>query len=179
MKRLITGLFVMAIILLPMPATAKTTYRYTTQTVSLKESVTGAAVRKVKKNTKCTLVQSGKQYARIKYKGKAYYCKAIYLSNKKAVKKYTGAQFKWLGVVKFNGVKYTWYSQRVLPGRGLKIPGRHLDGQGFVCDSKGYIVLGSSTSNRGKIVPTPFGRYGKVYDAGCGGSKWFDCYVGW
>lgn len=92
---------------------------------------------------------------------------------------YSGAYFRKAGAINWQGKKFTWYSQRVLPGYGLKIPGRHVDSQGFVCDSNDMIVLGSNAANRGKVIATPFGKWGKVYDAGYVGTYWFDCYVNW
>lgn len=83
------------------------------------------------------------------------------------------------GVLRYNGTKWTWYTQRILPGQGLNIPGRHLDENGLVCDGDGNVVLASSTSNRGQVVDTPFGKQGKVYDAGNGGSSWYDVYTDW
>lgn len=83
------------------------------------------------------------------------------------------------GVLHNNGSKWTWYTQRILPGQGLNIPGRHLDENGLVCDGDGNVVLASSTSNRGQVVDTPFGKQGKVYDAGNGGSSWYDVYTDW
>ena len=81
--------------------------------------------------------------------------------------KYSAKYFKRMGVIRWGGYKWTWYSQRVLPGGGLKIPGRHVDKSGYVCDKKNRIVLSSSTVKRGKVVKTPFGKKGKVYDTGC------------
>lgn len=83
------------------------------------------------------------------------------------------------GVLHNNGAKWTWYSQKILPGQGLNIPGRHVDENGLVCDGDGNVVLASSTSNRGQVIDTPFGKQGKVYDAGNGGSSWYDVYTDW
>lgn len=77
------------------------------------------------------------------------------------------------GVIYYNGNKYTYYSQRVLPGGGLDIPGRHTEG-GFVRDGDGYIVIASDQPN-GTVIETPFG-YGKVYDSGTSGNH-YDIYV--
>lgn len=77
------------------------------------------------------------------------------------------------GVVHSNGNKFTYYSQSVLPGGGLNIPGRHVDG-GFVKDADGYIVVANSAAN-GTVVNTPFGK-GKVYDKGTSGNH-YDIYV--
>lgn len=86
---------------------------------------------------------------------------------------YSYSQFMSMGVINWNGYKYTYYSQSVLPGGGLNIPGRHVSG-GFVRDADGYIVLANSSSN-GTILPTPFGQ-GKVYDKGTYGNH-IDIYV--
>lgn len=76
----------------------------------------------------------------------------------------TYGQFMNMGVVNWGGQRWTYYSQSVLPGYGLNIPGRHVDG-GYVCDGDGYIVLARNNSYRyGDIVHTPFGRDGKCYD---------------
>lgn len=151
--------------------------RYTTQTVALRDSRTGETLRKVKRNTKVDQIKAGKVWARVTYKGEKFKVKTKHLANRKAVRKCTGARFKRTGVVFWDNHKFTWYSQRALPGHGLKIPGRHVDKQGFVCDKYGYIVLGSNTANRGRIIPTPFGKFGKVYDAGWVGTYWFDVYT--
>lgn len=77
-------------------------------------------------------------------------------------------EFKFMGVVEEDGVRYTWYSQNVLPGGGLdelNANGRHVEG-GFVVDGDGYIAVASSDYEKGAIVDTPFGE-AKVYDTGC------------
>ena len=91
---------------------------------------------------------------------------------------YTPGQFQNLGVVYYGDYKWTWYSERVLPGGGLKIPGRHNDENGYICDEDGYICLASSTLKKGTIVDTPFGKQGKIYDSGCAVGT-VDVYVGW
>ena len=91
--------------------------------------------------------------------------------------------FKWMGTCHYNGWKWTYYSQRVLPGGGLSIPGRHVDSDGFVCDENGYIVLASTVAQDKKDVAvywTPFGRWGKVYDFCDGVSEaTLDVYCDW
>ena len=91
---------------------------------------------------------------------------------------YTPCQFQNLGVVYYGDYKWTWYSERVLPGGGLKIPGRHNDENGYICDKDGYICLASSTLSKGTILNTPFGKQGKIYDCGCAVGI-VDVYVGW
>ena len=75
------------------------------------------------------------------------------------------------------GLKETWYSQRVLPGGGLSIPGRHVNSEGFVCDGDGYICVSSSTYPKGTVIETSRGM-GKVYDTGCAPGV-LDIYVNW
>lgn len=91
---------------------------------------------------------------------------------------YTPHEFKVLGVLYWGDWRWTWYSQRVLPGGGLNIPGRHVDENGYVCDENGYICLASSALSWGTIVDTPLGKIGRVYDDGC---DWdvLDVYVDW
>lgn len=91
---------------------------------------------------------------------------------------YTPGQFQNLGVVYYGDYKWTWYSERVLSGGGLKIPGRHNDENGYICDEDGYICLASSTLSKGTILNTPFGKQGKIYDSGCAVGT-VDVYVGW
>lgn len=80
---------------------------------------------------------------------------------------YTPDQFKFLGVIEWNGWRWTWYSQNVLPGNGLNIPGRHVDENNYICDENDYICLATYELPQGTVVDTPFGKQGKVYDTGC------------
>ena len=81
------------------------------------------------------------------------------------------------GRLYYGDYQYTWYSERVLPGYGLAIDGRHIDEDGFVCDGDGYICVASGLLDKGTVVDTPFGE-GKVYDCGCPGNV-LDIYVNW
>jgi len=81
------------------------------------------------------------------------------------------------GVNYYNGYKETYYSQRVLPGGGLNIPGRHVASDGTIRDSDGYIVVASSDLAYGTVVQTSLGS-GKVYDSGCQ-SGVIDIYTDW
>lgn len=86
--------------------------------------------------------------------------------------------FQTAGVVyDESGTRYTWYSEQVLPGGGLDIPGRYTDEEGFVRDEAGNIAVASSDHEKGTAVDTPFGP-GVVYDTGCA-SGTVDIYVGW
>lgn len=84
-----------------------------------------------------------------------------------------------MGVKYFNGHRETWYSQRVLPGNGLNIPGRHVASDGTIRDVDNYIVLASDLSyaSRGSIIMTSLGP-GKVYDTGCAYGT-IDIYTDW
>lgn len=81
------------------------------------------------------------------------------------------------GVVYFNGHRETYYSQKVLPGGGLNIPGRHVASDGTIRDADGYICVASSDLPWGTIVETSLGT-GKVYDSGCA-SGTIDIYTDW
>ncbi len=90
----------------------------------------------------------------------------------------SGVLTKSGGVNQFNGRRETWYSQRVLPGGGLNIPGRHVEpSDGTVRDGEGYICVAASDLPRGTVVETSLGT-GKVYDTGCAAGT-TDVYVDW
>ena len=63
-----------------------------------------------------------------------------------STKLYSIESFMFTGRVHWNNKQFTYYSERVLPGGGLRIPGRHTE-DGFVKDGDGYIVLASSNQN--------------------------------
>lgn len=90
-----------------------------------------------------------------------------------------GALNPYVGVVYFNGHKETYYSQRVLPGDGLNIPGRHVAGDGTIRDGEGYICVAADPSYLpyGSLVETSLGA-GKVYDSGCDYGT-IDIYTDW
>lgn len=129
------------------------------------------------------------KWHKIKYKGKIRYVHSAYVNKKKPKKKnknnnitskakYSASAFRRAGVIHWGGYRWTWYSQRVLPGGGLKIPGRHVDGNGYVCDGSGYICIASGRLSKGTIISTPLGKSAKVYDY-CGTSGTIDVYVNW
>lgn len=86
----------------------------------------------------------------------------------------------------FNGVhsdssgwSYTYYSENVLPGGGLDIPGRHVDDEGYVCDADGNICIASDDLEYGTVVSVPFGSgTAVVYDSGSGYGN-LDIYTSW
>lgn len=90
-------------------------------------------------------------------------------------KLYSLQQFMFSGVVNWGGYKFTYYSQSVLPGGGLVIPGRHVNKDGYVADKDGYIVLAGSAP-KGTVYETPFGYKGKIYDRGTYGNH-LDVYI--
>lgn len=88
-----------------------------------------------------------------------------------------GSLTKSKGVNQYNGRRETWYSQRVLPGGGLNIPGRHVAEDGTIRDADGYICVAASDLAKGTIVDTSLGA-GKVYDSGCAAGT-TDIYTDW
>ena len=91
---------------------------------------------------------------------------------------YSGSSFRTCGVIWYNGYKWTWYSQRILPGGGLDIPGRHVDESGYVCDGEGYICIASCDLAKGTVIDSPLGKPAKVYDY-CPTSGTIDTYTNW
>lgn len=83
------------------------------------------------------------------------------------------------GVVYYNGHKETYYSERVLPGGSLNIPGRHVADDGTIRDSDGYICVASDPNFMpyGTILVTSLGP-AKVYDSGCAYGT-IDIYTSW
>ena len=76
-----------------------------------------------------------------------------------------------------DGTKYTWYSENVLPGGGLDIPGRHVGDGGYVMDGDGNICVASSDHEVGTVLETPYGT-AVVYDTGCPNGT-VDVYTSW
>ena len=89
---------------------------------------------------------------------------------------YSSSDLQFMGEIYSGGYRWTWYSQNVLPGGGLDIPGRHVDENGYVCDANDRICLASTDYGYGTVVSTPFGKEGCVYDSGCD-SGTLDVYV--
>ena len=184
MKKLIRGLLIITFIVVALTAcrpakVQAATYRYTTQKVALRKH--HKTIKVVKRNTRLRVVKSGKKWAKVRYKGKTYLVRKKFLHKERSPKRYTAREFRQAGVINWHGYMFTWYTQRILPGGGLSIPGRYLDRNGFVCDKDDYIVVAITPADRRAhtIVATPFGKYGKCYDCGCGGSQWRDIYTNW
>lgn len=83
------------------------------------------------------------------------------------------------GAIYYNGHKETYYSEKVLPGTSLNIPGRHVANDGTIRDGDGYIAVAANTSylSKGTIVKTSLGP-AKVYDSGCSYGV-IDIYTSW
>lgn len=81
------------------------------------------------------------------------------------------------GINYYNGVKESYYSQKVLAGGGLNIPGRHVAADGTIRDADNYIVVASDTQAKGSTGHSSLGAY-KVYDTGVGHSG-IDVYTNW
>lgn len=85
----------------------------------------------------------------------------------------------YLGALYFNGHKETYYSEHVLPGGGLEIPGRHVADDGTIRDEDGFICVAADPDflEKGSTVLTTLGP-AKVYDCGCAYGT-VDVYVSW
>lgn len=83
------------------------------------------------------------------------------------------------GAQYWGGHKETYYSQRVLPGTSLNIPGRHVADDGTVRDGDGFICVAANPSfmAKGSVLITSLGP-AKVYDSGCAHGI-IDIYVNW
>lgn len=114
----------------------------------------------------------------VKYENQILFAWSEYLSKDKPKKLdpvdkirtdmiYSASDLKFRGAINWGGWRWTWYSQNVLPGGGLSIPGRHVDENNYICDENGYICLASGSLAKGTVVDTPFGKQGKIYDCGC------------
>ena len=181
--------------------------KYTTTGVNIRAeaSLQAKIIKTVPINTKLQVVDSEAEWVEVIEEENTYYIYSKYLSNKKTditvssrgnvertittTKSNNNNNIKTKGssssnpltkskgVVYYNGHRETWYSQKVLPGGGLKIPGRHVDSRGLVCDGNGYICVASSDLTKGTIVETSLGT-GKVYDSGCAKNT-IDIYTNW
>ena len=93
---------------------------------------------------------------------------------------YSGERLsKGKGAQYYHGHKETYYSQRVLPGTSLNIPGRHVADDGTIRDGDGFICVAADPGflGRGSVIMTSVGP-AKVYDSGCAYGV-IDIYVNW
>ena len=186
MKKGILILFAFALITMPMSAQAKDLTRYATKKLWLKDSASknGNDVVEIKVATKLIVTNQGKTWSMVKYNDQDLFIESQYLHKDKAVNKWKGKSFKRKGRGKWNKCSWTWYTSRRKGSGTVKgIPKRHLDKKrGLILDKDGYVCLASGRSNKKKkkVVATPFGLYGKVYDTnGRNNNKWFDVYTNW
>jgi hypothetical protein len=85
----------------------------------------------------------------------------------------TGQQFKSAGVVYMNGIRYTYYSSKVL--YHYRTSEWYADSNGFYRTADGYLVVACDFLPQGSTVSTPWGT-GIVLDSGAG-SNTVDMYV--
>ena len=153
---------------------------YVKKKLGLYKEVFSGKVYTIKKHKKLTQIAKVNGISVIKYKKKYLFTKSGNLINKLPTPKYSARYFKHRGVIRWNGWKWTWYSSRELAGSGLRIPGRHVDSHGYICDKDGYMCIASNQHRlkKGTVVRTPFGKKGKVYDCGCAYNT-LDVYTNW
>ncbi len=129
-------------------------------------------------------------WSKVVYNGGVYYMHSDYLTEVyeanafDSTYDYTDAvimpgEFRFMGEEFWGDYRWTYYSEQVLPGGALDIPGRHTDENGYVCDAYDNICLASDFLEKGTVVATPFGKNGRVYDCGCGDNITLDVYVNW
>lgn len=171
--------------------------KYTTTGVNLRvgPGLDSNIIRVLPINTEIQVFITETKWAEVKEGENIYYIHSDYISDKKTElpkpivtsrggnlttrtkSSSNGVLTKSKGVNYFNGHKETWYSQKVLPGGRLKIPGRHVAEDGTIRDKDNYICVASSDYTKGTIVETSLGT-GKVYDCGCA-SGTIDIYTNW
>lgn len=175
------------ILIIPIITQAKTIYKYTTITVKLRNEATGKIIYTIPRNTKLQVLKNKKTQVKVKYKQNIFSVKKKFLNseslpNEKKSKQYI-KKLRNRNLIHWRKRKYTFYTSRSFPIYKLSVPGLHLDKNGFFCDKNDYIILGSSRKNKAnkKIIATPFGKYGKVYDTGgVSTPSWLcDCAVNW
>ena len=130
------------------------------------------AAKKAEEEKKAAEEQKAAEQKKAAEEKKAEESSAVQTSTERL---YSLSDFMFRGVVYWNDYKFTYYSQSVLPGGGLSIPGRHVNADGYVSDGDGYIVLAGSAP-KGTVYDTPFGYKGKIYDRGTSGNH-LDVYV--
>ncbi|MCF0239893.1 MAG: hypothetical protein HUJ62_05575 [Streptococcus gallolyticus] len=91
------------------------------------------------------------------------------------VQQSTNCNLRTAGVVYFGGLRFTYYSSRVL--YHYRTPEWHTNANGMYVDKDGYLVCARSDAPQGSIVETPWGT-AKVYDCGCAAGT-VDMYVNW
>ena len=196
-KFLILNLTVLAIlVMLCTPVGAETKTIYVTAEDGLNIRVTPSTKREqidtAPYGTELSYVcdTNDEEWCCISYDGRLRYVHTDYISDEQpeplpepipepvVTESYASTDLMYAGVINWGGWRWTWYSQQVLPGGGLSIPGRHVDASGYVCDGDGYICLASGSHSKGTVLDTPMGRAGKVYDY-CATGGTIDIYTNW
>ncbi len=146
-------------------------------------TVKGKTIKAKKAGTGKIIVKSKdggfKKIIKIKVKNPTPTCQGVKLQYNASYHITSNPLTPSMGVKYFNGQRETYYSQRVLPGGGLKIPGRHIANDGTIRDKDGYIVVSTNHSFRSKYSTflTSLGP-AKVYDTGPAYGT-VDIYVNW
>ena len=155
--------------------------RYVKKTVKvhLQPSAKSKTIKKLNKGDRYKIVAVCENWCKI---GKNKWVHKSFLSKKDPIKRFQGVALQYsepynvtkhkltmrIGEIRYNGHRETYYSQRVLPGRGLNIPGRHVAKDGTIRDKEGYICVAANPnymSYKSKVM-TSLGP-AKVYDSGC------------
>ena len=205
MKSKFISVFIIAVLCIGLmacskPDTEETTIEESTTTKVYKETTTEKETTKVAKTKRSTkaeettkevettiaeteeIVEGIETYNEIiegtaeEYIGEPEYIEETAYIEEQVYSEYTPEDLLYNGVIYWGDYKYTYYSENVLPGDGLDIPGRWSDGN-FVRDADGYICVASEDLDYGSLVDTPWGT-AKVYDSGCD-SGVCDVYVSW
>lgn len=146
-------------------------------------TVKGKTIKAKKAGTGKIIVKSKdggfKKIIKIKVKNPTPTCQGVKLQYNASYHITSNPLTPSMGVKYFNGQRETYYSQRVLPGGGLKIPGRHIANDGTIRDKDGYIVVAChpSTYPKGSRIIISLGP-AKVYDR-CPTPGIIDIYVDW
>lgn len=118
------------------------------------------------KNTRVDILEDLGDWDKVSYQNQEVYICGQYLASVAILDTvYSAAWFKYNGVFNYNGYKWTWYSETVLSGGGLDIPGRHLDEQNYICDQNDRIVVACGSLPKGTIISSPLGKECIVLDS--------------
>jgi len=146
-----------------------------------KEEISEEAKEEQKEETKKEVLTAVKSYGEMTNEEliNAILNGTFNLEYSKAYDTNTNGLTKSRGAIYYENHKETYYSQRVLPGNSLNIPGRHVADDGTIRDGEGYICVAANGSYlaKGSVVKTSLGP-AKVYDSGCA-SGIIDIYTDW
>ena len=146
-----------------------------TKEIGIQEAEKPTQKQEVKKVAKTAKVKKAVETPKVKKVVQKPKAKKIVKKQTQSSGIYSLRDLQFHGVIRWKGYKFTFYSSKILPGKGLRIPGRHINASGYVADKDGYIVL-ANDAPKGTVIPTPFGYMGKVYDRGTYGNH-YDVYT--